>query len=480
MWNGSLRPVRPESLTMSGLDFHPLSWTDPNGRLFRRDGKLYRGIRPARAELYRGLLARGVIQDLVDRHLLIDTHAVDWSTPEFPLVLEHRVLPVVSYPSEWSAAQLKDAALVVLDLEAALRPHGLTLHDANPWNVLFDATQPLFVDFCCIAPLDDARLWHGRREVVEFYLNPLLLMEQGQSRVARRMLFDPWVGLTDDDLGRLGRQRRGRRIFAAGLKSLIKGVVPASVHPSIKSVALAMAPGDPLKEIAVLRERIVGLQAVQAETDWSDYYGGSFPEFIPSANWTAKHRAIQKILTDIKPASVLDIGSNRGWYAQLAADNGARVIAADSDEPALNRLYADAKAADLPILPVFMDVRFPEAAQGPGYTFFAPATERFKSDMVLALALMHHLVFTWNLSFDHIAQGLGAFARQWLVVEFIGPDDGVVKRWPQANYSWYRLDNLKASLARQFDIVEQLPSDAGGIDNETADRTILLCRRKSP
>jgi SAM-dependent methyltransferase len=463
----------------SGLDYHPLSWTDPVGRLFRRDGRLYRGIRPARADLYRDLLRRGIIQALIDKHLLIDTKAAAWSTPEFPLVLEHRALPVVSYPAEWSAAQFKDAALLVLDLEAALRPHGLTLHDANPWNVLFDGTQPLFVDFSCIAPLEDRSLWYGRRELVEFYLNPLLLMEMGSARVARRMLFDPWVGVTNDELGRLGLPHRRWKTITAAAKTLIKSVTPASLHPSMKSAARVIAPGDPIKDIAALRRQVSEFQAVKVRTDWSDYYGERFPDFVLSSDWTAKHRAIHKILTDAKPATVLDFGANRGWYAQLAARNGARVIAADNDEASLNALYAEVKAAGLAVLPAFMDMRFPEPAQGPGYQFFAPATERFKSDMVLALALVHHLVFTWNLSFDHIAEGLGAFAREWLVVEFVGPGDGVVQRWPQANYSWYRLENFTAALARKFDVVEKLPSDAGGIDDVVADRAILLCRRKS-
>lgn len=465
---------------MDGLDFHPLSWTDPHGRLFRRDGRLYRGIRPARASFYRDLFARGVVQQLVDRKLLIDTSIVDWNTPEFPLVLEHRALPVVSYPSEWCAAQLKDAALLVLDLETALRPHGLTLNDANPWNVLFDATRPLFVDFCCIAPIDDAHLWHGRRELIEFYLNPLLMMERGQGRVARRLLFDPWAGVTDAELGALGARRPGTSLSTARtrLKNIIKRIAPASLHAPLKKTAQTIAPGDPLRDITGLRRQVQDLQATPARTDWSCYYGESFPDFVPAANWTAKHHAVHKILTERKPASVLDLGANRGWYAYLAARHGARVVAADTDEPALAALHAAAKAAAMPILPVFMDVRFPEPAQGPGYRFFAPATERFASDMVLALALVHHLVFTWNLSFDHITDGLGAFARQWLAVEFVGPGDGVVQRWPQANYAWYRLDNFKAALARRFDIVEELPSDAGGIDDVTADRTILLCRRK--
>lgn len=474
-----MRPLDTEAPPPSGgIDYHPLSWTDPVGRLFWRDGRLYRGIRPVCAELYRDLLDRGVIQDLVDRRLLIDTWAAEWTTPEFPLVLEHRVLPVVAFPSEWSAAQLKAAALMVLDLEAALRRQDLTLIDANPWNVLFDATRPVFVDFCCIAPVDQ-HTWHGRREIVEFYLNPLLLFEGGSSRVARRMLFDPWVGVTDADLDRLSGRKRplGERALAAA-KAAVKRMAPQSMHASIKSAARPLTHSDPLADIAALRQRISALPIAKRPSDWQGYYRENFPDFVPSDKWTAKHHAVHKILTDIKPRTVLDIGANRGWYAQLAARNGACVIAADSDETAVNELYADAKAADLAILPVFMDVRFPEPAQGPGYAFFAPATERLKSDMVLALALVHHLAFTWNLSFDHIVEGLGAFARQWLVVEFVGPGDGVVKRWSQ-NYAWYCLDNFVAALSRKFDIVDQMPSDTGGLDDEQADRTILLCRRKA-
>ncbi len=462
-------------------DFHPLSWTDPAGRLFWRDGKLYRGIRPARAALYRDLLARGVVQALVDMRLLIDTQAVDWTTPEFPLVLQHRVIPVVSFPSEWSAAQLQAAALLVLDLELALRPHGLTLADANPWNVLFDATDPVFVDFCCIAPIADKSSWPGRREIVEFYLNPLLLFENGLPRVARRLLFDPWVGISDADVERCGIRAGTLRANVRGrLKRAIKSMTPVSAHASIKAAARTIAPGDPLRDIAALRRRVADLAIAPAPTDWSGYYRENFPPFTPSESWTAKHCAIHAILAELKPRTVLDIGSNRGWYAQLAARHGARVIAADSDDSAVDALYADAKAAHLPILPVVMDVRFPEPAQGPGYTFFPPATERFKSDLVLALALVHHLVFTWSLSFEHIVAALGAFSRRWLAVEFVGPGDGVVQRWNQANFSWYRLDNFLAALGKDFDVVRQWPSDAGGLDDERCDRTILLCRRKSP
>jgi hypothetical protein len=263
------------------------------------------------------LLARGVIQGLADQRLVIETRVAEWTTPEFPLVLEHRALPIVSFPSEWSAAQLKAAALLVLDLEAALRRHDLTLIDANPWNVLFDATHPIFVDFCCIAPVDE-HMWHGRREVVEFYLNPLLLFEGGLSRAARRMLFDPWVGVTDADLARLSgrtppRERILARAFAAA-KRAVKRVAPQSMHASLKSAAAAAIQRDPLKDIAALRQRISALPIAQMETDWQGYYRENFPDFVPSEKWTAKHHAIHKVLAECKPGTA----GTRNWRPATA------------------------------------------------------------------------------------------------------------------------------------------------------------------
>ena len=47
---------------------------------------------------------------------------------------------------------LRDAALLTLDLNIALLDYDCMLQDAYPWNVLFDSSQPVFVDFTSIVP----------------------------------------------------------------------------------------------------------------------------------------------------------------------------------------------------------------------------------------------------------------------------------------------------------------------------------------
>ena len=72
----------------------------------------------------------------------------------YDLVLEHERNPFVSYPHEWSASMLKDAALLHIDLFGRLGSHGLILEDWHPYNILFNGPKPIFVDFCSIIPTD--------------------------------------------------------------------------------------------------------------------------------------------------------------------------------------------------------------------------------------------------------------------------------------------------------------------------------------
>ena len=470
--------------------FHELSWTDPHGRLFWRDGALYRGIRSTRAELYRVLLNDGVVQELVDRRFLIDTWPTDFTTMEFPLVLQHRRIPIVSFAPEWAGSHFKAAALLVLDLEISLRARGLTLEDINPWNIVFDRTTPLYVDFCSIAPLRDQEVWPARLQFEEFFFNPLRLFAEGMPRLGRRLLCDPWRGIPSTDLQRLGVPHRwsGASVgqWQRAMKQIGGKLLPLPLHPFAKVFLRKRraiqrrlrGARDILPEIISLRDRVSAISVWTQRTAWAGYYNDNFPDFYDRASWTAKHHAVMDIIETYKPTTLIDIGANRGWYSQAAARRGTRVIGTDSDETCVNELFQDVKMSGLNVFPIYLDIRFPEPAQGPGYGSFASAAERFKSEMVLALGLIHHLVFHWHLSFDHVVDALSVFTTKWLLVEFIGPEDSVVKRiynWSERPF--YTYDNFVRTLEKRFEIIRQIPSDNGGLDTDVRDdRTIVLCK----
>ncbi len=457
-----MNPGRRGELNPADIESHPLSGMDSTGKLFWRDGNLYRGIRPPMVQFYNNLLKQRVIDELVKKRLLIDTWDTGWSTSEFPLVLQHRVLPVVSFASEWCASQLQAAALNVLDLELALRSKSLTLWDVSPWNIVFDATHPYHVDLGSISALGGPNEWRAREQFEKLFLNPLLLFDNGLPRVARRLLFDPMVGVPSTEL-----------------KGLIAARLPSFVSRTVEN--------DTTSEVTALRHLIADFSFLSSKMQWAGYQDDNFPEFLPSARWTRKHHSVNEILRCTKPKTVFDMSANRGWYAQLAVRRGARVIAADTDDVAINKLYADAKASNLDISPLVMEFRFPEPPQGPGYKMLTSAADRFRSEMVLALALVHHLVFTCYMTFDQIVDNFEMFSSKWVAVEFISTDDTVVKEglgWSEALFPWYTLDNFIRSLERYFIVLKNLPSDWGELPNKgdrlgEMDRTILLCERKT-
>src|SRR5664280_1975409 len=96
-----------QDIPSTDVVFHPLSYGDPNGRLFSWNGQLYRGVAAHQAQLYRALFAEGVVQDLIAKRLLVATELTPYALGPYPLVLHHKTIPFVSYVYEWCPLMLK-------------------------------------------------------------------------------------------------------------------------------------------------------------------------------------------------------------------------------------------------------------------------------------------------------------------------------------------------------------------------------------
>ena len=103
---------------------------------------------------------------------------------------------------------LKDAALTNIRLLTELARYRFTLKDAHPWNILFDAWKPVYVDISSIVSISDNTAWHGYDEFCRFYLYPLMLMAHGQDRIARRLLPE-LDGVSKADVSKLTRSALG-------------------------------------------------------------------------------------------------------------------------------------------------------------------------------------------------------------------------------------------------------------------------------
>jgi hypothetical protein len=449
IWAGShARQAGPGTglVPAGAIQYHPSSYADPNGRLFIHEGRLYRGITAGSSELCTRLFDTGVVSALMQKQLLVGTTRSPMSVEGYAMVLEHQRVPHVSCPFEWCGAMLRAAALHTLDLLEELAGRGLTLKDAHGWNVLFEGCRPVFVDFGSIteARADGAWLPFVEQEFREYFLHPLELMAAGHGRVARALLhdFDRGIGVEE-----------------------CQSLIAATGH--------SLPGAGEVLPFAWYRERLASLNLQPISTGWSGYYDGEFPPLHPGPGWTPKHRAIHGLLQQYRPATVLDIGANRGWYAMLAATGGAQVTAFDNDEVCINQLFADACKARLAVQPLVMSYVNPAPRHGIGHGVMTAATERLQSDLVLGLALVHHMVFKMHLQFDQIAAGLAAYTKQTLVVEFPPSDDIHVSQWMTPRYSWYTLENFTQALRRHFPQIRVIAS-------HPVPRVLLVCERRAP
>jgi SAM-dependent methyltransferase len=474
----SLRESQGE-IPVDDVEFHPLSFGDAGGRLFVWEQQLYRAISRDRADLCMKLFQDGIVERLVKQGLLVETEPTVLRIRDYPLVLRHRLLPFVSYAYEWCGPMLQDAALLVLDFELQLSQFGLTLQDAHPWNVVFDGARPLYVDFNSIVRAEELSSWRALEEFRQFFLRPLKLMASGHGRIARWLLHDCDTGILQSEVETLTQgpavwhlKNRARR-----LASIVRQHTPSVVRKLVREM-MPWGPGWSPHFAADhrgyrvflerLRRQVEDIEFPRTRTQWSDYYSEHFPPFSPSGVWTSKQRAVHSALEDLRPASVLDVGCNRGWFSQLAARRGAAVVAIDADEICVSDLFRDAKAEVLSLLPLVMDFR--NASLGFGDRCGVPVTQRLRCEMVMGLALVHHLVFGQGLDFDKIIDGLSTFANKWLLVEFIPPEDAYVRNWMPNARPWYTFGRFEQGLRRHYRLVRAMPSSP-------APRVLLLCEK---
>lgn len=480
------------------INFHPHSFGDHEIRLFRWNGELYRGISAEKVPFFTRLFQDGIIQNLTEQGLLIDSEFTSLTMDGYERVMRHRTIPFVSYPIEWCAAMLKDAALTLINLAIELAQHGFTLGDAHPWNLLFDLEKGkfIFVDLGSIMPIHSST-WSVYDEFCRFCLYPLMLMSCGHDQIARLLMWED-RGVLQGDLLRLAQDSASTRSRSPSLRRnlelffyrQVQRLLP-SYCQQIKNLNV-ITPlfakqirnlTSPLEYVRNVRQKahLNFLENVKREVEsvilpsfkakrFDDYERLSLA-FLPQDTWSAKQKVVHKFLTELHPLSVLTIGSNTEWYSKLAAVLGSQVISFDTGQLPIAQLYYDACANKLPILPLIMDFTKPTPARGLADHWSIAATDRFRCDMVVALGLVHKIVLERRLNFNQITEGLALFSKQWLVVEFTPLQDSDVcgKRW-SASIPWYTLDNFMSSLQKRFRTVSCISS-------YPEQRVLLLCEK---
>jgi hypothetical protein len=136
----------------------------------------------------------------------------------------------------------------------------------------------------------------------------------------------------------------------------------------------------------------------------------------------------------------------------------------DLDHFAVERLYRDIRDnGTRGILPLLQNVSDPSPNWGWRNRERTDLQTRARPDLVLCLALIHHVVITANVPMEEFIDWLAGLT-DCLVIEYVSRSDDKVKallRNKEDKYSDYSRSNLERLLELRFQRVETLPLDSG-------------------
>lgn len=457
---------------------------DPQGILYNYDGRLIRGITAGKESIYRELLDKKVIQELISEGKLIPAQLSDIKLPGHQMAIEHPVLPFVTYPFEWSVGMFKDAALLIYEVVERLLEENLCLQDGLLWNVVFKRGAPIFVDFTSIVPLTDCSMGYFMGEFIANSLNTLTMIQRGHVATIRSLsrdyLYRPDSALSLSCCTRLGTN--GRRLSREMLNIFRPPMEMIQIRASnfIERASIKLHPNSHIQRFKKLGQKIKSLQISPESGAWTNYFQGK--NDLPSFKGTKesldqilaadeKPRRVVQMIDQLNPSSFLDLGCNRGVYSLYAGLRGAEAIGIETDEAALEMMYQDSKKMSAGALPIFANVVCPARANGSIEREWPVLQERIQAELTACLALTHHLLLGRpTVSLPQMAKILAGYSPKKLLVEFVDRDDKHVQALYPNPPEWYSIETFKSHLSAYFPSISEFSSSP-------KTRSLLLCER---
>ena len=454
------------------------SFRDSAGFMFERDGTLYRQINRDGQEDYDLLMNSGLYDYLRKRDWIIGHSEVDVppanSETAWRIVAPERIR-FVSWPYEWSFGQLKDAALTTLNIQLAAIDHGMILKDASAYNIQFHHGKPLLIDTLSFGRYSEGQIWEGYRQFCQHFLAPLCLMAKQDIRLGQlsRVHID---GIPLDLASKLLSRSSW---FRPGILMHLHLHARAQVAYAGSD---ADNPGENRKSRPVSRNGLIGIATglrgliekldwKPAGTEWADYYQAT--NYSDDA-FRAKSEHINAFLDEIEPGQLWDLGANTGHFSRLAANRGIPTVAFDIDPAAVEINYRQVLAnKEKHILPLVMDLTNPSSAIGWANAERESLGQRGPVDCAMALALIHHLAISNNVSLDQVARYFANLCHH-LIIEFVPKADSQVKRLLSSRkdiFEDYHEAGFEAAFSEYFDIKASKPVDG-------SERTLYWFSRK--
>ena len=430
---------KPSKMTTS-IDDNSGSFRDPANRVYElkhnsnnKIVRILRGVNQQTLTHHHDLVIEPFFIKHRDAGRVINTHLSDSADAHTQDVLkdgwagclEHEIVPFISYPYEWPFSMLKDAALLQLHLIETSLENGWTLKDATPFNIQWIGSRPVFIDEPSFVPWKEGDPWVGYRQFCSMFLIPLML--KAHLGIDHLPLIRSWL----DGIPPLEAVKyfSGKKLLKKGVLSHI--VFPANVENKIAKQERDRAPAK--KRVARKQSKAMVVGLVQSlsrlvnslsidieHTDWSHYdknHSYTDTEFEEKKAFIIKHTSNKSL------DHVWDIGCNTGTFSKIVSAHSNHVISLDGDHNSVEQLYlAEKTNPDSKILPLVMNLANISPGQGWAGEERLALDQRQKPDLVMCLALIHHMRISANIPNIKFLQWLRSLDAE-IIIEFVNRED---------------------------------------------------------
>ena len=449
------------------------SFRDPDNRVYEigsdnNKKRILRGLSHNALTTYNALVEQEFFKKLLNSSEVVKTNLLLEDQNEvkkiladgWAAVIEHEPIPFITYPYEWTFSMLKDAALLHLKLIEKSLENGWTMKDATPYNIQWIGSKPIFIDIPSFQPWKVGDPWVGYRQFCSMFLTPLLLKAHlGIDHLPQLRSYLDGIPPTEAIK------------YFSGIKSLKKGVLshivfPAKVEKSIEKKERDDAPAAKrssgkqslamvLGLVQSLTRLVQKLSIKNEHTDWSQYdKTHSYNEI----DFELKKDFISKHASSTHRNYIWDIGCNTGTFSRIFSENCKNVISIDGDHNAVEQLYLVEKQDPTSnILPLVMNIGNISPNQGWAGKERLAFDHRIKPDLVLCLALIHHIRLSANIPNYLFLKWLRSLDAE-IIIEFVNRNDEMVEKLltnKKEQYEDYNLDQFIQDTGEYFTIKDR-------------------------
>ena len=456
------------------IEQNHISYKDTAARIVLKENGYYRYIFKDYKEEYDHLMNSGLYEELTEKKYLVKhiETVIDSNDPKVYKLLYPFQIPFISYPFEWSFIQWKRATLSYLEINKIALKYGMILKDATPYNFCHLAGKAVLFDTSSFIFFKKNDTWIAYRQFCEEFFGPITLMHYNGH---------DWSTLTMSKMGNLGLGFISRQL---PFKSWFNFNVFTHIHWHSNYVHKSTSKNEN-KNKGFTIEKIIAIidmiyQTInqwkilsKQQSAWSGYYQNDIEEVSYLQD---KEETIREWLTITKPKTVLDIGANTGNFSLIAREYSEQVIAIEPDCACIDEIEKQIRKNNLEnIFAVILDITKPSPALGLMNKETENIIKRFHSEMVLGMALTHHLFITSKLSFHQIAEIFFELSSEYVIIEFIEKGDSKVILLTQnlkLNTTLYNEENFLNAFENFFYIKNRKKM-------KDSERILYLLKRKN-